>query len=75
MSNKLNPLNSELPLWLREDGDPVACTEKIKVLNENYLELKEMLRNALEDGILLGCSEVHLRALVRDLVDTVQLEI
>lgn len=36
---------------------PVSCTEKIKVMDENYEEISEMLREALDDAVLMGCSE------------------
>ena len=43
------------PCWVKPDGSPVSCTEKVKVLNENYEELREALKDALEDALLLGC--------------------
>ena len=74
-SRKTNPLDAELPVWLAGDGAPLACVEKIKVLNENFRELRQAIRDALEDGILMGCSEQHLRALLRELVDTVEVDV
>ena len=60
------------PLWLRADGRPLACVEKIRVLDDNYRELAQALRDALEDRILLGCAESELRAVLHDLVDSVR---
>lgn len=57
------------PVWRRDDGTPVACLEKIKVLNENYLELWQTAQDALEDALLIGCSEVQVRAALHRLVD------
>jgi hypothetical protein len=71
---KANPLDPELPLWLGEDGSPLSCTEKIKVLNENYHELRQMVRDMLEDGVLMGGSEEHLRKVIINLVETVRLD-
>lgn len=65
---KKNPTTGE-PLWLDDAGLPVACVEKIKVLNENYAEIRQMAQDALEDGILMGCSEEQLRAVFHQLVD------
>ena len=31
----------EARIWRTPEGTPVACTEKIKVLNENLEELRE----------------------------------
>lgn len=35
--------------------------EKIKVMNENYVELQALFHEFLEDGVLMGCSEEMLR--------------
>ncbi|KAB2909362.1 MAG: hypothetical protein F9K30_23265 [Dechloromonas sp.] len=50
------------PLWLAADGRPIGCHEKIRVLDENFRELRQMLVDALEDGVLMGADEGHLRA-------------
>ncbi|MFV5214295.1 hypothetical protein ACLIIZ_11275 [Azonexus caeni] len=60
------------PLWRHADGRPLACVEKIRVLDENYRELAQVLRDALEDGILLGCAESELRAALHELVERVR---
>ena len=57
------------PIWRHDGGAPVACVEKIKVLNENYAELRQMTQDAFEDALLLGCSEMQVRAVLRELVD------
>lgn len=59
-----------IPVWLQPDGQPLSCREKIKVLNENLEEIREMAQDALEDGILMGCDEDQLRAVFRDLVES-----
>lgn len=58
------------PVWRHEDGAPVSCLEKIKVLNDNYAELRQMAQDALEDGLLVGCSEAQLRAALHAMVDS-----
>lgn len=62
----------ELPTWLQPDGVPVSCLEKIKVLNENLEEIREMAQDALEDGILMGCDESQLRDVFHLLVDSLE---
>ena len=59
---------SEFPVWLTPEGEPVACVEKIKVLNENLAELREMAQEALEDAVLIGCDEDQVRAVLAALV-------
>jgi hypothetical protein len=56
------------PVWRQPDGKPVSCVEKIKVLNENLAEIRQLAQDALEDGLLMGCSEEQLRQVLLDLV-------
>jgi hypothetical protein len=51
----------DLPTWLTPEGKPVSCLEKIKVLNENLTEIREMCQDALEDAVLMGCDEAQFR--------------
>ena len=60
----------EIPVWRQPDGEPVSCLEKIKVLNENLEEIRELAQDALEDGILMGCDEAQLREVLRRLIDS-----
>ncbi len=57
------------PVWRKDDGEPVSCLEKIKVLNENYAELRQTAQDAFEDALLIGCSEAQVREVLRELVD------
>lgn len=57
------------PTWKKPDGSPVSCVEKIKVLNENFAELRQMAQDALEDAVLLGCSEAQVRDVLHNLVN------
>ena len=66
------PDASPTVIWRRADGSVVSCFEKVKVLNENYAELRELLQDALDDALLLGCSEAQVRAAFRALVDGVE---
>ncbi len=63
------------PRWLKPDGSPVSCTEKVMVLNENYEELSKAIKDALEDALVLGCSEEQVRASFHALIDAVQTDI
>ena len=63
------PAPGKPPVWRQDDGAPVSCLEKIKVLNENYTELRQMTQDAFEDALLIGCSEAQVRTVLHDLVD------
>ena len=45
--------------WVKDDKSVVSCTEKIKVMNENFDELKQLVQDAFEDGILMEVSVVN----------------
>ena len=62
----------EFPTWVQPDGQPVSCRDKIKVLNENLDEIREMAQDALEDGILMGCDEDQVRRVLHELVDSLE---
>ncbi len=51
----------EMPVWRGEDGQIVSCTEKIKVMTENLEELQQLAQDALEDAILMGCTEAQVK--------------
>lgn len=57
------------PTWRKPSGAPVSCTEKIKVLNENYDELRMLAQETLDDALLLGCSEQQIRDILRGMID------
>ena len=50
------------PVWLDKKGQPVSCTEKVKVMTENMEELWQVLQDNFEDAILMGCDEEQVRA-------------
>lgn len=47
----------------------MSCVEKIKVLNENYAELHQMAQDALEDALLMECSEAQIKEVLHRLID------
>lgn len=60
---------SNLPIWLRDDGSVVACVEKIKVMTDNFDELKQVAQDAFEDGLLLEVSEAQMREALHHFID------
>ena len=59
-------------IWRQPDGKPVSCVEKIKVLNQNLDEIRQLAQDALEDAILMGCDEGQVRGVLQRLVDDLQ---
>ncbi len=61
---------SKWPKWVRDDDSVVSCTEKVKVMTENFDELKQIAQDALEDGLLMEVSESQMREALHALVDS-----
>ena len=58
----------DAPVWKQPDGQPGSCLEKVKVLNQNLIEIRQLAQDALEDAVLMGCDEAQIRAVFNDLV-------
>ncbi len=50
----------------------MSCLEKIKVLNENLTEIRELCQEALEDAVLMGCDEPQVRQVLQELLDSLE---
>ena len=62
-------MKKPLPTWLRDDRSIVACTEKIKVMQENFEEIQQLVQDAFEDGLLMEVNEAQMREALHDLVN------
>jgi len=50
-----NKKKSFLPkIWKDKENKPISCIEKIKILNENIMEIKQLSDDAIEDAKLMG---------------------
>jgi hypothetical protein len=56
-------------VWPGDDGSPLSCRDKLKVLGENHAELAQMLRDTFEDAILMGVDEAAMRAILGGMID------
>jgi uncharacterized protein (UPF0335 family) len=59
-------------IWPQEDGAPVSCREKLKVLEQNHAELAQMLRDAFDDAVLMGVDEGAMRRILADMVASLE---
>jgi hypothetical protein len=57
--------------WRSADGGSVACTEKLKVLEQNLDEFRAMALDLLEDAALMGCDVGHVREVLKQAIDEV----
>jgi hypothetical protein len=70
MADPTAPYEPGAVIWRTPEGEPVSCVEKIKVLNQDFEELKQLAQDALEDAILMGCDEAQVRRELGRLVDS-----
>ena len=54
--------------WRKPDGSPVACVEKLKVLEQNLDEFRALAVDFLEDAALMGCDVGQVRQVLSDAV-------
>jgi len=60
------------PIWIRDDLSVVSCTEKIKVMKENFDEISQLMQDAFEDGIIMEVSEKQIRDALHDMIDQLE---
>lgn len=63
---------TNIPVWKQPDGKPVSCLEKIKVLNQNLDEIRQLCADAYEDAVLMGCDPDQIRAVFRELIEAIE---
>lgn len=56
--------------WKKPDGSLVSCTEKVKVLQQNLDELRQMAQDAFEDALLMECDEQQVREVFLAVIET-----
>ena len=57
------------PVWKRDDGTTVSCTEKIKVMKENLDEMNQLMQDAFEDGVIMEVSDQQIRDVFHEIVN------
>jgi hypothetical protein len=65
----MNKSKNKWPTWVRDDKSVVSCTEKIKVMKENFDELKQLSQDAIEDGLLMEVSENQMKVVLHQMID------
>lgn len=61
-------------VWVASDGSIISCTEKVKVLEDNWNEVRELLQNALDDAVLMGCTQAQFKHEYTRLINALQSE-
>ena len=66
------PWRQAVTTWPTADGAPVSCREKVKTLDENHAEVRQVLQDAFEDAVLMGVDEAAMRRILASVVDDLQ---
>lgn len=61
--------------WLDRDGQPISCTGKLRVLRENEEELRQVMRDACDDALLMDVGPDSLRRRMEWLLKDVMADI
>lgn len=58
--------------WPQPDGAPVSCREKLKMLEENQVELAQVMRDAFEDAVLMGVDPDAMKRILAEMVGALE---
>ncbi len=58
--------------WVSPEGEPLTCREKHQELSQLIDDLTIQARDALDDALLMGCSEIQFRRALEDAVCHIQ---
>ena len=58
--------------WRQPSGAALDCDEKLLVLRENLGEIDDVVREALEDAVLMGVDEAQFRSVLKQLIDALE---
>ncbi|MGB0843457.1 MAG: hypothetical protein ACPGVN_01795 [Alphaproteobacteria bacterium] len=72
MSGDTPTNESWLPVWKDKNGDPLACKDKLSVLNSSFSDLKQEAQDVLEDAVLIGCDESQIRETLQAMLDQLE---
>ena len=57
-----------MTVWLTPAGEPVACRDKLRVLDENLAEAQQVLNDAFEDAVLMGVDPQAIRQALESII-------
>lgn len=72
MAERGAPDDSDALVWRTPEGGIVSCVEKIKVMSQNFSELRQLAKDTLEDAILMGCDEAQVRQELARLMESLE---
>ena len=68
----MNKFKKNKYIWLNKSHEVISCDEKLKILNENILELENNFQNIFDDAVIMGCDEKDFKKKVVDIVNNLK---
>ena len=59
-------------IWYSKGKKIISCDETNKVLNENHSEVQNIIQNAFDDAVLMGCDEEDVKKKIINYVDNLE---
>ena len=57
--------------WLTTQQEPLACKEKIELLNENIFEILNLAEEILDESILMGVDPKQTKSIIKKAIDNI----
>ena len=70
--NSYHESRKDLTVWLQDNGQPVSCQEKLRVLEENWQEVQQIVTDAFDDAVLMGVSAQVMQEKLVDFILTLK---
>ena len=55
--------------WQSNDNKKIACKEKIKILNNNIDELRELINQIYDEAILMGVKKKQIEEIINNITN------
>lgn len=55
-------------VWLDKNKKKIACKEKIKVMNTNLYEFQDLIKDIIDEAILIGVDEDQIKDVLLDII-------
>ena len=62
-------------VWKASDNSKISCKEKIVILNNNVIELKNLMNQIYDEAILMGVDRKQIKKVINNLSNNLDTEL
>ena len=62
-------------VWKASDNSKISCKEKIIILNNNVIELKNLMNQIYDEAILMGVDKKQIKKVINNLSNNLDTEL